>query len=103
MRSELLEMFTSSWGRRLESAVFVAIDKSFETHPMQNTTNAEVHRRTDICVKLIKRLRSDLRWSAPRIIDNLSVFLRYELDGADYDDLVRALRPPAPIVPGNVS
>lgn len=57
-----------------------AIQHSFEQdHGPQ--TQAEVKRRFDICARIFRNLRGDLRWSVPKILDFLPRYLRCELDG----------------------
>jgi hypothetical protein len=57
-----------------------AIERSFvEDHGPQ--TQAEIKRRFDICARVFRVLRGDLKWSVTRILDHLPRYLRCELDG----------------------
>lgn len=48
-------------------------------------TTREVKRRFDICVKIFKELRGDVKWGVSRIIDYLPEYLRAELDGEPWE------------------
>lgn len=47
-------------------------------------SKAEMKHRADICVKIFRILRGDLKWGVERAIDYLPRFLRSELDGVDW-------------------
>jgi hypothetical protein len=44
-------------------------------------TGAEIRRRFNICVRLVKQLRGELGWAVARVLDHLPRYLRCELDG----------------------
>lgn len=48
-------------------------------------TQAEAARRTQLCLKIFRALRGDLKWTLPRAIDHLSIYLRKELDGEPWE------------------
>ncbi len=48
-------------------------------------TDAEVKRRFDLCVKIFKLLRGDVKWGVARILDYLPEYLRAEIDGDSWE------------------
>jgi hypothetical protein len=48
-------------------------------------TQAEVKRRTEICLKWFRVMRGDLGYSTERALDFLSLALRKELDGESWE------------------
>lgn len=60
-----------------------AIERSF-SEDKGTRTNDEVRRRFDICARIYRELRGDLKWSLPRIMDNLPRALRCALDGTPW-------------------
>lgn len=48
-------------------------------------TEREVKRRFEICARIFKVLRGDMKWSISRALDKLPEYLRCELDGTPYD------------------
>ena len=57
-------------------------------------TQAEVRRRFDICARIFRMLRGDLKWTVPRILDHLGEYLRAELDGLPWTPNERSLWTP---------
>ncbi len=47
-------------------------------------TRDEVKRRGQICLRVFKELRGDLKWGVDRILDHLPYYLRCELDGVSW-------------------
>lgn len=68
---------------RIVNAVVASVELSFLDGA--RTTRSEIRRRTDMCWDLVKRLRGDLKWSVPKILDHLTAYLRCELDGIPYN------------------
>ena len=72
-----------------------AIAASFAFDQMQSVisihriTQAEVKRRFEICAKIFEWCRGDLKWSVPRTLDHLPVYLRNELDGVQWQPSTR--------------
>lgn len=58
-----------------------AIEGSFRSERTSVQTDTEVRRRFDICARIYRQLRGDLKWSVSRIMDHLPKYLRCELDG----------------------
>lgn len=56
-----------------------------------NITMSETKRRFDIVANWFRVMRGDLRWSLPRVFDELPIALRYELDGVGYIPPTRAM------------
>lgn len=52
-------------------------------------SRAEYVRRTEICVKIFRELRGDLKWTVERILDHLPGFLRKQLDGVPWEPEAR--------------
>ena len=52
-------------------------------------TQAEVKRRAEMCVRIFRELRGDLKWTVDRIVDELPGFLRKELDGISWEPEAR--------------
>lgn len=48
-------------------------------------TQTEVKRRFQLCEKIFKILRGDMKWGIVRIIDHLPKYLRFELDGETWE------------------
>lgn len=74
---------------RVTLDVMKAIEESFFEDARRNKrapclTGSEVRRRFDICEKIFKVLRGDLKWGLARIGDHLTQYLRAELDGTEW-------------------
>ena len=65
-------------------AIERAVTGSFEVDGSWMTA-AEVRRRFQICERLFRQLRGDLRWGLVRVIDHLPHYLRCELDGQAWE------------------
>ncbi len=52
-------------------------------------TQAEMKRRTRMCVEIFRVLRGDMKWSWQRAIDHLPVYLRKQLDGENWEPEAR--------------
>lgn len=70
------------------------IEASMVSHPVRNLTHAIVKERFDMCAKIFETLRSDLKWSLPRILDQLPAYLGCELDGVDWKPNARTVWTP---------
>lgn len=53
-------------------------------HGGPRLTKSAMTDRANICIRIFKVLRGDLKWSLPRIMDHLPKFLRNELDGVPF-------------------
>jgi hypothetical protein len=53
-------------------------------------TQAETKRRVQICVRIFRVLRGDMKWSWQRAVDHLPIYLRNELDGEDWEPSARS-------------
>ena len=51
---------------------------------VQKPAQAEVKRRTEMCIHIFKVLRGDMKWSIGRIVDHMPLYLRKELDGESW-------------------
>lgn len=69
---------------RVTIAFMEAIETSFRVDGARQT-QSEVKRRFDICAKIFKQLRGDLKWGIDRIVDRLPRYLRAELDGEKWE------------------
>ncbi len=72
----------------IENAVLTSFgqDQNRVTVPRKlRMTQAEVKRRTNICIRIFRVLRGDMSWSWMRCVDYLSRFLRMELDGQSWE------------------
>lgn len=49
----------------------------------------EVKRRGEICLRIFRELRGDLKWTVDRILDALPRFLRSELEGTPWEPEAR--------------
>lgn len=54
-------------------------------HALPRITKAEMSRRVQLCIKIFRILRGDLKWGLERILDSLPEFLRKELDGIPWE------------------
>jgi hypothetical protein len=61
-----------------------AVAQSFDADGAR-MTGAEVHRRFDICERLVRQLQGDLSWGLHRVLDHLPQYLRCELDGVPWE------------------
>lgn len=52
-------------------------------------TAAEAKRRGQICVKMFRELRGDLKWTVERILDEMPRFLQMELDGVSWEPVAK--------------
>ncbi len=72
---------------QLAQALFAmerVVTRSFEVDGSRLTA-AEVRRRFQICERLFRQLRGDLRWGLVRVLDHLPHYLRCELDGQAWE------------------
>lgn len=73
-----------------------AIAASFDHDQLQaviaihRVTQAEIKRRFGICAKVFEVLRGDLKWSIPRTLDHIPIYLRNELDGDPWEPSARS-------------
>ncbi|TAJ75041.1 MAG: hypothetical protein EPO42_14375 [Gallionellaceae bacterium] len=72
--------------RGFEAAIMASFATDQARLPVVSTrelriTHAEMKRRTEMCMRMFKELRGDLKWGVDRILDRLPAFLRCELDG----------------------
>lgn len=58
-------------------------------HGGNRITRAEIKRRGDMCIKIFRALRGDLKWTVERILDHLALYLRKELDGVPWEPEAR--------------
>jgi hypothetical protein len=103
MAGELLDLVERDQLGRVTTAVHRAIARSFDDdlaaakngRVVSYLTGAETRRRFDICIRIVKVCRGDLKWSVVRICDNLYRFLRAELDGQDWKPDARLIWTPS--------
>lgn len=87
MAGEFLEAATSGDRAllgRLAKRFAAVIDASFRSDKSR-MTRAEVKRRFEILEGVARKLRGDLGWSWPRILDELPRALRSRLDGIPWE------------------
>lgn len=58
-------------------------------HGGNRITQAEIKRRGEMCIKIFRMLRGDLKWTIERILDHLPQYLRKELDGLTWEPEAR--------------
>lgn len=109
-KGELARLATTEWLGTVTRSMTETIERSFAEdlvlRPVK--TRNEVKRRFKICMMWFVRLRRDLNWSIPRILDALPRALRHELDGTPFDPEAESKRigwagnePPSPLlIPG---
>lgn len=103
MAGELLNLVEHNHLGRVTTAIEQAIAKSFdadlkasgEGRVVSYLTGAETKRRFEMCVRIIKVCRGDLKWSVVRCCDNLYRYLRAELDGQDWKPDARLIWTPS--------
>lgn len=61
--------------------ITTAVAISYVSHSVRNRTKAEDKRRTQICLKLIRVMKGELKWSVQRCVDELPTALQVELSG----------------------
>lgn len=85
-KGELVKMVTEGWTDRVMMGIQAAISASFKTDQVIRSvmTHNEVKARFEICTEGFCIMRKDLKWSVPRIIDELPVYLRCKLDRIDW-------------------
>ena len=83
---QLAQMVTEGWTGRVTTGIQAAISASFKTDQVIRPvlTQNETRRRFRICVSGFCIMRRDLGWAVPRIIEELPVYLRCQLDGMDW-------------------
>lgn len=84
---ELVKLVTSKWIGKVIVGFEDALHFSFQTDGLikPGLTHNEIERRFKILVKWFVTLRRELHWSVPRILDELPMILRKELDGVKYE------------------
>jgi len=84
---ELVKMVTGNWVGRVMIGFEEALKHSFATDELIRPviTRDEMERRFHICARWFVTLRRDCGWSVPRILDELPMILRNELDGIRYE------------------
>lgn len=76
---------------KLVRGIEKAVQRSYDQDAIRDgagrvvTTQAEIRRRTNLCIDMAKDLRHDAKWSIDRISDALPRMLRRRLDGQDFD------------------
>ena len=85
-KGELVKLVTEEWVGKVTRGIIDSIEDSFESDQVLRPvrTRNEIERRFRICIKWFVTLRRDLKWSVPRILDDLPKALRHELDGTPY-------------------
>lgn len=58
-----------------------AVAVSYVSHPMRKQTDREDRRRTQICLRLFRLMRGDVRWPVRRCVDTMAEALQVELSG----------------------
>lgn len=83
---ELSKMVTEGWTNRVIMGIQAAISASFKTDQVLRPvmTKSEVKARFEICTEGFCIMRKDLKWSVPKIIDELPAYLRCKLDRIDW-------------------
>lgn len=69
---------------RVVAALTTIVESSFDVCPVRHLTRSAVKERVDICMRLLSRLKGELRWSLPKTLDHLAEYLVYELNGVSY-------------------
>lgn len=84
---ELVKMVTDNWVGRVMIGFEAALKHSFATDELIRPviTRDEMERRFHICARWFVILRRDCGWSVPKILDELPLILRNELDGIRYE------------------
>lgn len=54
-------------------------------HGGPRISRTEMKRRGELCLKVFRVLRGDLKWGVDRIVDELPKYLRAELDGVAWE------------------
>ena len=83
MSGELLELEDHQRHLLIEATATIVAVSYLEDKSRR--TMAENRRRTQLCIDLIRVMRSDCRWSVQRCIDELPRALRCKLDGAPWE------------------
>lgn len=65
------------------ASIYLAIERSFVTHPMRKFTEAEVKRRFEICIKWFRELKA-VPFTTRRTLNEIPIALRAELDHRPY-------------------
>lgn len=82
---ETLDIHTRA---RVVDAMTRAIEHSF-TQDNAIQTDAEIKHRFEVCFKVFKILRYDLKWSLQRVEDEIPLALRSLLDGGRWEPTER--------------
>lgn len=70
---------------RVVAALTTIVEGSFTVCPARALTKSAVKERIAICLALLQRLKGDLKWSLPRVLDHIPEYLVYELQGVRYE------------------
>ena len=88
MAGEFVGLVTDNQVGQVVLGIEAAVAESFATDQARLTvardirvTQDEVKRRANICMRIFRELRGDLKWGVHKILDQLPVYLRKELDG----------------------
>lgn len=74
-----------SFDRQREPGHIILVNGSRDAPPSQ----AEAKRRIEICVKMFRELRGDLKWTVERIVDEMPRFLKMQIDGVSWEPEAR--------------
>jgi hypothetical protein len=99
MAGEFASLVTEDQIPNVVAGIEKAVLKSFEEDrapgriilvtALPRITRDEVKRRSEICMKIFRELRGDLKWTVARIVDHLPKFLRMTLDGVSWEPEAR--------------
>lgn len=105
MAGELIDLVAQDQLGRVTTAIHEAIEKSFITDLAVSgleqgrcvgfLTQSETKRRFNICLRIFRTCRGDLKWSIARCCDNLHRYLREELDGKTWEPDARLIWSPS--------
>lgn len=90
MAGEFANLIDSNQVGAVTLAFETMIADSFVKHPMRHVTRSEVNRRFDICAKIFKTLRGELKWGVQRAIDRMPDYLNKVLNGESWQPDARA-------------
>lgn len=69
---------------RVASELSSIVEASFVVAPVRRLTRSAIQERIDICLRLLRLLRGDLKWSLTKALDHVAEYLVYELNGVAY-------------------
>jgi hypothetical protein len=108
MSGVFLDLVSQDQIAKVVLGIEAAVLQSFETDQVRlspilirqvQITQDEMKRRSQLCIRIFRELRGDLKWGIERILGHMPIALRTALDGGDWrPEQARTIWRPTPQV-----